>query len=82
MIFEGINEVMHGMSRRTKHHSKMEESVHDLKTHYEEFFPELEEHVKQYLMNETSLIIFMENILQTYFFYVAYFFMLRSNSKC
>lgn len=54
--FEGIDEVMHGMSRRTKHHSKMEESVQELKTHYEQFredffqfFPELQEHVRSYL---------------------------------
>jgi len=50
--FDGIEDVMQGMSRRTKHDSKMEESVIDLKTYYEEFekefftfFPELEEYV-------------------------------------
>lgn len=53
---QGIENVMQGMSRRTKHDSKMEESVIELKTGYEsfkneffEFFPELQEHVKAYL---------------------------------
>jgi len=53
--FEGIEDVMHGMSRRTKHDSKMEKSVEDLKMHYDEFgkeftafFPELEAHVSQW----------------------------------
>ena len=46
---------MQGMSKRTKHDSKMEESVRELKEGYEEFeggffefFPELEQHVKGY----------------------------------
>jgi len=54
--FEGIQEVMNGMSRRTKHDSKMEESVVDLKEDYEgfredfyAFFPELQNFVKEYL---------------------------------
>ena len=54
--FEGIQEVMNGMSRRTKHDSKMEESVIDLKEDYEgfredfyAFFPELQNFVKEYL---------------------------------
>lgn len=54
--FEGIQEVMNGMSRRTKHDSKMEESVIDLKEEYEgfredfyAFFPELQNFVKEYL---------------------------------
>ena len=54
--FEGIQEVMNGMSRRTKHDSKMEESVIDLKEDYEgfredfyAFFPELQNFVKDYL---------------------------------
>jgi acyl carrier protein phosphodiesterase len=54
--FEGIEDVMQGMSRRTKHDSKMEESVMELKTHYKEFeeeffefFPQLQEHVKESL---------------------------------
>lgn len=54
--FEGIDNVMQGMSRRTKHDSKMEESVKELKEGYEEFegdffefFPDLEQHVKGYL---------------------------------
>lgn len=54
--FEGIDNVMQDMSRRTKHDSKMEESVKELKEGYEEFegdffefFPDLEQHVKGYL---------------------------------
>lgn len=54
--FDGIDDVMQGMSRRTKHHSKMEESVKELKSGYEEFrkeffefFPELQQHVQDYL---------------------------------
>jgi acyl carrier protein phosphodiesterase len=59
--FEGIDNVMQGMSRRTKHHSKMEESVQELKSGYEEFreeffefFPELQQHVKDYLEQKTT----------------------------
>ncbi|MDH5366610.1 MAG: acyl carrier protein phosphodiesterase [Cyclobacteriaceae bacterium] len=54
--FEGIDNVMLGMSRRTKHDSKMEESVKELKEGYEEFkgdffefFSDLEQHVEEYL---------------------------------
>ena len=54
--FEGIEHVMMGMSRRTKHESNMEHSVEDLKEHYEdfegdfyEFFPDLERYVQSYL---------------------------------
>jgi acyl carrier protein phosphodiesterase len=56
--FTGIENVMHGMSRRTKHDSKMEESVEELKSHYEEFrkeflefFPELEAHAEAYIID-------------------------------
>ncbi len=52
---EGIENVMQGMSRRTKHHSKMEQSVEDLKEYYgefeeefREFFPELEGYVERW----------------------------------
>ena len=57
--FKGIEDVMYGMSRRTKHHSKMEESVHDLKKGYKEFkgeffefFLDLQMHVKSYLTTQ------------------------------
>ena len=53
---EGIESVMQGMSRRSKHDSKMEESVEALKTGYEAFrdeffafFPDLQNHVEIYL---------------------------------
>ena len=46
---EGIHRALTGMSRRASFESKMEESVEDLKKHYEDFeaefkafFPELE----------------------------------------
>jgi len=55
--FEGIEDVMQGMSRRTKHDSKMEQSVEDLKFYYEEFgdefaefFPQLETHVSKWIL--------------------------------
>ena len=55
--FEGIHNVMQGMSRRTRHESKMEESVNELKEDYEgfkedffEFFPDLEAYVAKYLI--------------------------------
>jgi len=54
--FEGIQQVMYGMSRRTKFNSLMEESVVELKQYYnlfeEEFFtffPELIGHSKSFL---------------------------------
>ena len=61
--FEGMREVMTGMSKRTRHHSKMEESVQELIEGYEdfkgdffEFFPELEYHVQKHLLESpTSL---------------------------
>lgn len=54
--FEGIDDVMQGMSRRTRHESKMEESVKELKENYLEFeldffdfFPDLQQHTRDYL---------------------------------
>lgn len=53
---EGIQQTLSGMSRRTRHESKMEESVTDLKEYYDEFkaefelfFPDLSDHAKQFL---------------------------------
>ncbi|MDH5368289.1 MAG: ACP phosphodiesterase [Cyclobacteriaceae bacterium] len=61
--FEGIDDVMQGMSRRTKHDSKMEESVKELKEGYEEFegdffefFPDLEQHVEGYLAEHQGAV--------------------------
>jgi acyl carrier protein phosphodiesterase len=52
--FEGIENVLKGMSRRAKFVSHMEESIHDLKNDYElyekeffTFFPELIQYVKE-----------------------------------
>lgn len=39
---EGIHRALHGMSRRTRFESKMDESVDELKTHYELFRKEFE----------------------------------------
>jgi acyl carrier protein phosphodiesterase len=54
--FEGIQQVMNGMARRTKFHSKMEESVVELKLHHASFqedflafFPELVAFSKAFL---------------------------------
>lgn len=55
-FIEGMNKALTGMSRRTTFESKMEEASQSLQEHYEElsaeffaFFPDLENHVKQFL---------------------------------
>ena len=54
---EGINRALHGLSRRARFNSGMENAVEDLKKYYAEFekefmefFPELETHVKPLLI--------------------------------
>jgi acyl carrier protein phosphodiesterase len=54
--FDGIEKALTGMSRRTRHESKMEESIIDLKENYEAFklefelfFPDLKRHCQQFL---------------------------------
>jgi acyl carrier protein phosphodiesterase len=54
--FDGIEKALTGMSRRTRHESKMEESIIDLKENYEAFksefelfFPDLKKHSEQFL---------------------------------
>lgn len=54
--FDGIGKALTGMSRRTSHESKMEQSVVDLREHYDDFksefelfFPDLERHSQQFL---------------------------------
>lgn len=54
-FIEGIDRALTGMSRRTRFESKMEEASQTLKDHYEafkdefyRFFPDLEEHVKNF----------------------------------
>ena len=53
---EGIQRALTGMARRTKFDSKMDESINDLRQHYEAFkeefeafFPELTEHAENFL---------------------------------
>lgn len=55
-FIEGIDKALTGMSRRTKFESKMDEASESLREHYEKlssefqsFFPELENHVKQFI---------------------------------
>lgn len=57
--FEGIQQVMNGMARRTTFHSKMEESVTELKLHHASFeadfmsfFPDLQAFSKDHLENK------------------------------
>lgn len=57
---EGIERALTGMARRSKHESKMELAVEDLKNNYEDFtkefsafYPALQEFSKQWLENET-----------------------------
>ncbi|MCR9254202.1 MAG: acyl carrier protein phosphodiesterase [bacterium] len=54
--FDGINRVLHGMSRRTKFDSKMDEAIVELKKDHKEyhaefndFFPELMEHCTRFI---------------------------------
>lgn len=53
---EGIHRALSGMARRSRHGAQMEFAVNDLRAGYElysqefeEFFPELEQHVKNWL---------------------------------
>lgn len=55
-FIEGMDKALTGMSRRTKFDSKMEEASKSLQEHYDElskefftFFPDLQNHVKQFL---------------------------------
>ena len=54
--FDGIGKALTGMSRRTRHNSRMDESIVDLRENYQEFksefelfFPELKKHSEQFL---------------------------------
>jgi acyl carrier protein phosphodiesterase len=54
--FTGIERALIGMSRRATHDSKMDESIHDLREHYddfksefESFFPDLKKHSEAFL---------------------------------
>ncbi|MEJ7646270.1 MAG: ACP phosphodiesterase [Chryseolinea sp.] len=63
--FDGINQALTGMARRSRHDSKMDESLVELKEYYEEFldefkrfFPDLSNHCQQVLSqaNENLLL--------------------------
>lgn len=54
--FDGIEKTLRGMTRRSKYDSRMDESVDDLKEHYdeflaefEEFFPSLSKHAQEFI---------------------------------
>jgi acyl carrier protein phosphodiesterase len=58
-FFEGIQQVMHGMSRRTKFNSRMDESVVELRQYHDEFedefmtfFPDLINFSKEFIQKE------------------------------
>lgn len=55
--FTGIERALIGMSRRATHNSMMDESIHDLREHYdafksefESFFPDLKKHSQEFLV--------------------------------
>ena len=55
---EGISSVLHGMSKRTKYHSRMEEATEELEEYYElfnkefeEFYPELLQYASEFIKN-------------------------------
>jgi acyl carrier protein phosphodiesterase len=57
--FDGIGQTLRGMTRRSRHNSRMDESLEDLREHYndfktefEEFFPSLVAHCKEFMTLE------------------------------
>jgi acyl carrier protein phosphodiesterase len=59
--FTGIERALTGMSRRTRHNSRMDESIHDLRENYEAFksefqlfFPDLVTHSQLFLTQKNS----------------------------
>jgi acyl carrier protein phosphodiesterase len=57
--FDGIEKALTGISRRARHDSRMDESIHDLREYYEAFksefelfFPDLKKHSEQFLLND------------------------------
>jgi acyl carrier protein phosphodiesterase len=57
--FDGIGKALTGISRRARHDSRMDESIHDLREYYEEFksefelfFPDLKKHSEQFLSGD------------------------------
>ena len=56
--FDGIGKALTGISRRARHDSRMDESIHDLREYYEEFksefelfFPDLKKHSEEFLLD-------------------------------
>ncbi|HEY5917247.1 MAG TPA: acyl carrier protein phosphodiesterase [Chryseolinea sp.] len=56
--FDGIGKALTGISRRARHDSRMDESIHDLREYYEEFksefelfFPDLKKHSEEFLFD-------------------------------
>jgi acyl carrier protein phosphodiesterase len=59
--FDGIGKALTGISRRARHDSRMDESIHDLKEYYEEFksefelfFPDLKKHSEEFLASDNA----------------------------
>ena len=59
--FDGIEKALTGISRRARHDSRMDESIHDLREHYEAFksefelfFPDLKKHSEKFLSGENT----------------------------
>lgn len=57
--FDGIEKALTGISRRARHDSRMDESIHDLREYYEAFksefelfFPDLKKHSEQFLNDQ------------------------------
>ena len=59
--FDGIGKALTGISRRARHDSRMDESIHDLREYYEAFksefelfFPDLKKHSEQFLSGDNT----------------------------
>ena len=59
--FDGIEKALTGISRRARHESRMDESIHDLREYYEAFksefelfFPDLKKHSEQFLSGDNT----------------------------
>jgi acyl carrier protein phosphodiesterase len=59
--FDGIEKALTGISRRARHDSHMDESIHDLREYYESFksefelfFPDLKKHSEQFLSDNNA----------------------------
>lgn len=66
--FDGLQQTLNGMSRRTRHDSKMEQSIVDLEQHYdalkadfEQFLPDLIQHCNTLLAQANKNLILYPN---------------------